>query len=120
MSTKNDIDFEIGFLEGLHKRLKTDPTVVEMLANIYTEVGRIDEGLEMDLKHVELEPQNPTAHYNLACSLALKSFRIEALDSLRTALEMGFDDFTWMLKDPDLKSLAKDADFQALLEEFRS
>jgi hypothetical protein len=120
MSTKSDIDFEIGFLESLHKRMQTDATVVEMLANVYTEVGRIDEGLEMDLKHVELEPENPTAHYNLACSLALKSFRIEALDSLRTALEMGFNDFSWMLKDPDLKSLSNDDGFHALLEEFRS
>lgn len=120
MSTNTEMDFEIEFLERLHKRLQTDPDVIEMLANLYTEAGRYDEGLAMDFRHVELEPENPTAHYNLACSLALKSLRLEALDSLRTALEKGFDDFNWMLQDPDLKSLAEDDAFHALLNEFRS
>ena len=42
-----------------------------MLGGLYTKQGRIADGLKMDRKLVRLRPDNATAHYNLACSLAL-------------------------------------------------
>lgn len=90
-----------------------------MLANFYTEAGHITEGLEVDEKIVRLAPANPTAHYNLACSLALSNRLEEAVGCLRTALNKGYNEFDWMLKDPDLRILHHDPHFRNLLSEFK-
>jgi tetratricopeptide (TPR) repeat protein len=116
---KESLDFEIGFLESIHRRDTNDPRIIEVLASFYTEAGRLDEGLALDQKHVELEPLNPTAHYNLGCSLTLKNRFEEALEALKAALEYGFDDIDWMMKDPDLKALRRDKRFHQLLQNFQ-
>lgn len=113
-----DNSFEIQFLENVLQRNRTDPVILEALANLYTKVGRVDDGLRLDRKRARIEPKNPVAHYNLACSLALKNKRTEAFKALRLALELGFDDFDWMWKDPDLKSLRSNKRFRELLDEF--
>lgn len=113
-----DSSFEIQFWENVLQRNRADPVILEALANLYTKVGRVDEGLKLDRKRAKIEPNNPVAHYNLACSLALKNKRAEAFKALRLALELGFDDFDWMWKDPDLKSLRSFRKFRELLEEF--
>ena len=47
----------------------------------------------MDRKFVRLAPINPTAHYNLACSLALKKRKADAVRALpRSAVELGYRD----------------------------
>lgn len=117
-SSQEDTAFEIQFWENVLQRNRTDPVILEALANLYTKVGRVDEGLKLDRKRAKIEPNNPVAHYNLACSLALKNKRAEAFKALRTALELGFDDFDWMWKDPDLKSLRAFRKFRELVEEF--
>ena len=110
--------FEIAFCEEIYQRDRNDTSIVEMLANLYTKAGRIDDGLRLDRRHVRLQPNNPTAHYNLACSLALKKKSGEAIEAIRTALELGFQDVGWMLKDPDLAGLRRTPAFRRLLREF--
>lgn len=113
------LDFEISLLEGIYRRDENDTRIIELLASMYTEAGRYDEGLSLDQRHVMLEPKSPTAHYNLACSLSLKKDYESALAELRTALECGFSDLDWAMKDPDLKDLRCDRRFHALLQEFQ-
>lgn len=115
---KDKLTFEIQFLESLYRRDADDARILEMLASAYTEAGRIDEGLALDRRHVEIEPENPSAHYNLACSLALKNEHDAALERLRIALELGFADIAWIRRDPDLKGLHKDPVFRNLLKQF--
>ena len=74
------------------------------------------DGLRMDRKLVRLLPSDATAHYNLACSLALVKRKAEALRSLRQAVELGYRDFDWMQQDPDLEGLKNHPLFLALLE----
>ncbi len=112
-----DHDFEIGFFESILKRDPRDTSVIELLANLYTKTGRIDEGLKMDRKMVRLRPENPVAHYNLACSLALKNRKAEAVKSLRTAIENYYRDWEWLVRDPDLKNLHDYPKFKTLLAE---
>ena len=69
---KPDNDFQIKFYEGVLRRNPADREVIELLGGLYTKEGRVDEGLRMDRRLVRLAPENPIAHYNLACSLALK------------------------------------------------
>jgi tetratricopeptide (TPR) repeat protein len=116
---KPDPQFEIAFFEAVHRRCPGYTDVVGLLGGLYTKVGRIADGLKMDRKLVRLEPDNATAHYNLACSLALCKKRPDALKSLRKAVSLGYDDIDWMLQDPDLETLKTDPGFQKLLKQLK-
>ncbi len=112
---KPDSQFEIAFYESVHRRCPAYVEVVELLGGLYTKTGRVADGLRMDRKLVRLQPENATAHYNLACSLALSRRRGAALDSLRKAVSLGYRDLDWMEQDPDLENLKTDPEFQAIL-----
>jgi tetratricopeptide (TPR) repeat protein len=115
MSRKEDPAFEISFFESIHRRDPKYTDVIEILGGLYTKTGRIADGLKMDRKLVRLLPSNATAHYNLACSLALSKRPGEALQSLTRAVDLGYDDVDWMLQDPDLEGLKNHPKFQELL-----
>ncbi|RME67764.1 MAG: hypothetical protein D6781_12525 [Verrucomicrobia bacterium] len=115
MSKRSRYQFEIEFFEGILRHNPKDTDVVEILGGLYTKEGRIDDGLKMDRKLVRLQPDNATAHYNLACSLALKKRRTDALRSLERAIELGYDDVEWMQQDPDLEILRNHPTFQELV-----
>jgi len=117
MSVRNNLNFELSFFESLHRRMPKDVRVASILAHIYTKSGRIDSGLKMDRKLVRLEPENPTIHYNLACSLCLKGRRADAVKVLRDALALGYKDLDWMRHDPDLNELSNYSGFLQLLKE---
>ena len=112
----HDPEFEIGFFESVLQRSPGYAAVVEILGGLYTRQGRIADGLKMDRKLVKLQPANATAHYNLACSLALSKRRTAALRELRQAVKLGYRDFDWMQQDPDLDALKQHPEFHALLE----
>lgn len=114
-----DPAFEIGFYESVLRRNPGYADVLEILGGLYTKAGRIADGLRMDRRLVRLRPDNHTAHYNLACSLALCRRRAEALRSLRRAVELGYRDYAWMSRDPDLGILKSDPAFLALLDTLR-
>lgn len=118
-STQTDTQFEIEFFEAVRRRCPDYVDVVGLLGGLYTKVGRIADGLKMDRKLVRLEPDNATAHYNLACSLALCKKRPDALRSLRKAVDLGYDDLDWMQQDPDLETLKADPEFQKLLGQLK-
>ena len=111
----HDIEFETRFFEAVHRRDPCFADVVEILGGLYTKQGRIAEGLKMDRKLVRLEPDNATAHYNLACSLALVRREAQAVKALEHAITLGYDDYDWMLHDPDLKGLRDHPGFQKLV-----
>ena len=115
----SDPAFEIGFYESVLRRNPGYTDVLEILGGLYTKAGRINDGLRMDRRLVRLRPDNHTAHYNLACSLALCRRRADALRSLRRAVELGYRDFEWMSRDPDLNLLKSDPEFIALLDRLR-
>lgn len=111
----NDPEFEIAFFESVLRRDPSYVNVVELLGGLYTRQGRIADGLKMDRRLVKLQPANATAHYNLACSLALSKRKSDALRALQQAVKLGYRDVDWMQQDPDLDALKRHPDFQALL-----
>lgn len=117
---KPDPAFEITFFESVHRRCPRYVEVIELLGGLYTKTGRIADGLKMDRKLVRLQPDNSTAHYNLACSLALSERPLDALAALRKAVSLGYDDYEWMCQDPDLKPIAHDLAFQEILARVKS
>jgi len=112
---KSDPEFEIKFFESVHRRDPRYTDVVEILGGLYTKTGRITDGLRMDRKLVRLQPDNATAHYNLACSLALTKRKAAALKELEQAIALGYNDADWMLQDPDLAELKNLPEFQQLI-----
>ena len=119
MGKKSDPAFEIAFFESVLRRDPTYTDVVEILGGLYTKTGRIEDGLKMDRKLVRLLPKNATAHYNLACSLALCKRKTDALRSLKEAIALGYDDLDWMSQDPDLEILKADPAFKKLLSQLK-
>lgn len=116
---KSDPAFEINFFESVHRRCPGYAEVIELLGGLYTKTGRVADGLKMDRKLVRLQPTNSTAHYNLACSLALSKRPAEALDTLRIAFALGYADYEWMRQDPDLNSLKGNPEFRKILEKVK-
>jgi Flp pilus assembly protein TadD len=110
--------FQIAVYEDYLATSPDDADVLESLGHLLTRSGRLREGLAADRRLVELRPEEPLAHYNLACSLALVGDTQAALDRLKLALEMGFRDVAFIRKDSDFASLRGDPRFEALLAEY--
>ena len=119
MARKEDPAFEISFYESILRRDSHYTEVIELLGGLYTKTGRIADGLKMDRKLVRLLPKNATAHYNLACSLALCKRKNDAVRSLQQAVALGYDDLDWMTQDPDLDVLKNLPIFQKLMEQLK-
>jgi tetratricopeptide (TPR) repeat protein len=119
MSRKEDPAFDIAFYESVLRREPGYEDVIELLGGLYTKTGRIADGLKMDRKLVKLQPDNATARYNLACSLALSKRRADALRALGEAVKLGYTDYDWMSQDPDLESLKNVGAFKALLTQLK-
>src|SRR5262245_21380962 len=103
-----DLDIEIGFIEGVVER---DPKFVEalqVLGDAYTRRGNFDNGLKVDQRLARLRPRVPLVLYNLACSFALTGLNQRAAQTLVRAIERGYNDFRWLMRDPDLQHLRKD------------
>lgn len=101
------LDVQIQFMEGVVRR---DPRYVEalqLLGDTYTRRGRYNEGLTVDERLAQLEPENPMVFYNLACSYSLTDQCDRAADAIEKALDLGYHDFKWLAKDPDLQRLRK-------------
>jgi len=67
-----------------------------------------------------LLPEQPAAHYNLACALARLGKADDALACLGKAIEAGYADPTHMRGDDDLSSLREDKRFAELLTKARA
>ena len=102
-----DLDVKIQFMEGIVRR---DPEYIEalqLLGDHYTQRGKYEQGLKVDEQLSRLEPANPLVFYNLACSYSLIGEVDLAATALDKALALGYRDFKWLAKDPDLRTLRK-------------
>lgn len=111
---EKDLDFEISFYEGM---LKRDPNLVDVLiclGNDYTKRGQCEKGLEVDLRLSRLRPTDPVVFYNLACSYSLLGQTAPAIEGLEKALRLGYSDWEYLVRDPDLDNVRKDPRFEQL------
>lgn len=114
-----DLDFEINFFEGLLKIRPAFIPALVALAEVYTKKGELKKGLELDLRISELRHDDPVVHYNLACSYSLLGLLDDAFRVIKKAVTLGYEDFAYLRKDPDLGNLRKDSRFQKFLEELK-
>jgi Flp pilus assembly protein TadD len=97
-------EFQAEFLERARPSRPDDIGLLGDLAHALTRIGRHAEGLAVDRRIVELAPVDPTARYNLACSLSLTGAIDEALEELLRARECGWNDIGLAHTDPDLEA----------------
>jgi Flp pilus assembly protein TadD len=107
LSSLRDLDIEIGFLEGLLRRDPHDTEALRILGDDYTRRGRVADGLRVDEQLTRLSPDDPAAFYNLGCSYSLAGEFELASAALHRALDLGYRDFRWLSRDPDLARFRK-------------
>jgi len=116
---QRELDTKIRFMEGLVRRDPEYVDALQLLGDHYTERGRFTEGLLVDERLARLEPNNPTVFYNLACSYSLTDEFDRAFFALDRAIELGYRDFKWLAKDPDLKKLRAQPGYGEIKEKIR-
>lgn len=122
-SEQRDLDTKIDFIEGIIRRDPNYVDALQLLGDHYTQRGRFVEGLKVDERLARLEPQNPLVFYNLACSYSLTDEFDRAALALEKALALGYRDFGWLAKDPDLKKLRAQpvfADIKAKIRQLKT
>ena len=116
---QRELDTKIQFMEGLVRRDPDYVDALQLLGDHYTQRGRFTEGLHVDQRLSQLEPNNPLVYYNLACSYSLTDEFDRAFAALNHAIELGYRDFKWLAKDPDLKKLRAQPAFAEIKEKIR-
>jgi tetratricopeptide (TPR) repeat protein len=106
---ERDLDIEIGFIEGVVRRAPGFVEALQILGDDYTRRGRFADGLKLDEQLARLRPGDALVHYNLACSYSLTQQFAAAAAALNRALDLGYRDFKWLTKDPDLATFRKHA-----------
>ena len=114
-----EMDVKISFMEGIVRRDRRYVEALQILGDHYTQCGRYNEGLRVDKRLSRLQPENPSVFYNLACSHSLNGEIDKAAAALNKALSLGYRDFRWLAKDPDLRSLRKHAIYRAIEDKIR-
>jgi tetratricopeptide (TPR) repeat protein len=117
---QGQIDFELEFYAGILERHPDFVDVLRVQGNNLTLKGRFAEGLQIDRRLIHLRPNDPLAHYNLACSYSLLKKAELSLKMLRRAIELGYRDFRYMREDRDLDTVRHDPRFRQLLREFEN
>lgn len=114
--TQELLDFEITFYEKLLTAYPDFVDAMVPLGNAYTQRGLHEKGLAVDLRLIQLRGDDSLTWYNLACTYALLKRIDESLSALRRAVELGYTDFDYVRKDPDLANLRQTPKFREFLE----
>jgi tetratricopeptide (TPR) repeat protein len=118
-ATQRDLDTRIEFMEGLVRRDPDYVDALQLLGDHYTQRGRFPEGLQVDERLARLDPENALVFYNLACSYSLTDQFERAAGALGKALDLGYKDFAWLARDPDLKKFRAQPVYGDLKEKIR-
>jgi tetratricopeptide (TPR) repeat protein len=119
MKTDNEdpqgTSFHQDFLEKIFQKLKSNERILQTLSQHYILTGNISKSLQIDRKILKLHPDDPIAHYNFACDLALKKKAKEACEALSKAIQLGYCDWQWIREDVDFDGIRHLDCFRQLL-----
>ncbi|MCC6466368.1 MAG: tetratricopeptide repeat protein [Planctomycetes bacterium] len=113
-------DFEVEVFEAAHRIYPNNRRVLDTLATAYSAAGLYASALKAAQELVRRFPGNARFLYNLACSLCNLNRHDEALKTLEEAVELGFTDFDYMARDPDLAGLRKRPEYHEFERRARS
>lgn len=113
------LDFAVEFYQSILDHAPNNVDVLRCQGELLARNGLIWQTLEIDRRLARLVPRDNVVHYNLACSLTLNGLLPEALQALRQALQLGYDDWDQIHADPDLHDLRKLDEFLILIQRFQ-
>jgi Flp pilus assembly protein TadD len=108
-------DFEVEFLGRILERDPYYADVLRVQANNLARRGESTRALQLDRRLTRLQPDRPIPWYNLACSYAVLGMLDPAFEALQRAVDLGYQHFRHMIRDPDLKALRQDPRFARIL-----
>ena len=117
---QQDLDIQIGFMEGIVRRAPEYVDALQILGEDYTRRGRVREGLQVDERLARLRPDDPLVNYNLACSYSLTEQFELAVACLERALTLGYYDFKWLAREPRLANLREHRLYKKIRAKVRS
>jgi len=118
-SEQRELDVKIEFIEGLIRREPGYVDALQLLGDHYTQRGRYAEGLKVDERLARLRPGDALVFYNLACSYSLTGQFDRAALALEKALSLGYHDFAWLAKDPDLEKFRQHPAYDRIKDKIR-
>jgi serine/threonine protein kinase/tetratricopeptide (TPR) repeat protein len=92
-----------------------DPRALYLGATILVRTGDHKRGFEWARRALEIDPEETSILYNVACVYSLLGRTDEAIGCLEKVMEHGTFYKNWAAKDSDLDSIRTDPRFQALL-----
>jgi serine/threonine protein kinase/Tfp pilus assembly protein PilF len=104
-------------VRALEQQLEVVPEDVRarmLLAGNYAALGKKEDAIRQLKTAVALRPGDSNVLYNAACTYALLKRTAEALDMLKKAIDSGWSNLEWVMRDPDLTILHGDPEFQRL------
>jgi len=113
-------EFLVDFYHVVTKRQPENIEALAELAQAHTRLGQWERGLALDRRLARMLPEDPTIRYNLSCSLALTDRILEALESLEAAIQLGYEDVDYLLRDPDMSVLQNEPRFVELVRRLRT
>jgi len=97
-------------------RYPEDPRAHIFYAVALARAGKMKEGKAQAAKAIELNPSDPLMLYNTACFYAQIGEKRLALDSLKSSVQAGLEDYEWIRRDPDLESIRNEPEYIDLIE----
>jgi non-specific serine/threonine protein kinase len=102
----------------LERHLETVPEDVRariLRASMFASTGERARAVQEIRKALELRPDDTNILYNAACVYGVLDEKAEALGLLRRLKQAGILNADWARRDPDLRCLHEDREFQALV-----
>ena len=104
----------VGVLERQLELVPEDVRARVLLAGLHADFGREEEAKRQAEMGVALRPNDANILFNAACCYGVLGSKPEALGMLKRAFEAGYGNIDWAARDPDLKCLYDDPEFQRL------
>jgi Flp pilus assembly protein TadD len=79
-------------------------------------LGESEKARDWNRRALEMEADDPSVLYNIACVFAREELKPEAIKALSKAIDNGFGHWRWIENDTDLDPIRGEPDFNALLE----
>ncbi len=79
-------------------------------------VGRLKEGKSEAQKALELNPTDPMMLYNAACYYAQFGDKKLAVESLKSSVAAGYEDYEWIKRDLDLDNIHDEPGYIKLMK----
>jgi adenylate cyclase len=86
-----------------------------LYATALAELGRREDALRECSQALELTRDDPLMLYNCTCLYSRLGDPQRALQALRQAIGLGYENFAWLKQDPDMNPLRDNPEFQALV-----